>query len=252
MKTITIRTNKGFQTVNGYIVGDFGIHKVGKTWVVTDLATGCKANGTDFTTLKDAKAAGVEEAAKNIATVKSTKAETYKELVKAFKDNAKVNAKANKESEGKKMAKTSKAKASTKKSAPKKSAAKDTNADVIARLERENAELKARLKALEEPEIKGIDKFDVEGYLATRENDKRVTPELVKAFEETGDLNVEVRGKDGWLYVTGTTEDATKSRRDMFKAMGFRWSGTEKAWFLAPYPLASSKRWASKKARATA
>ena len=106
-----------------------------------------------------------------------------------------------------------------------------------------------------------LDTFDVEGYVNTRDNQHRITAELIEAIANTKGLKgvfknsakqvVEFSGSE-WLYVSGETEADTKERKDIFKAMGFKWSAPEKSWVLAPYPIASKKRWANKKARAMA
>ena len=85
--------------------------------------------------------------------------------------------------------------------------------------------------------------------MASRDNTDRITDGLVEALENTDGLVVTRKGEDKWLYVQGKTEADTKERKEIFKAMGFRWSGKECAWFLAPYPLANGKRYAQRKAR---
>lgn len=253
MKDIIVRTNNGLKTVQGYTVKGFGIHKDTKGYTITDLATGMRIIKTPYATLKDAKSVGIEEAEKNLTALKVAKLEAYNELVEAFnKVTNKETAKVEKKGE-KKMAKTTtKAKADTKKSAPKKSAtkAKDNT------LEKENKALKKELEILKKQleeltriEKVNIDTFDVESYLTTRDNTNRITKELVEALENTKGLVVTRKGADEWLYVKGKTEADTKERKEIFKAMGFRWSGKENAWFIAPYPLANGKRYAARKAR---
>lgn len=261
MDTITIRMN-GNKTMNveGHKVKGFGIYKdVKGHWYITDLATGMNVIKTPYATLKDAKSVGLDEAKKNLTNAMVTKPDAYADLVTAFnkimgKDDT---AKDNKESEGKKMAKTNtKAKAEPKKSAPKKSASKAKSAPKDNALEKENKALKKELEILKKQleeltriEKVNIDSFDVEHYMATRDNSDRITPELVEALENTDGLVVTRKGDDKWLYVSGKTEADTKERKEIFKAMGFRWSAPEKAWFIAPYPLRNKKAWGAKKAR---
>ena len=129
-------------------------------------------------------------------------------------------------------------------------------ADKSKALEKENKALKKELEILKKQveeltriEKVTIDTFDVEGYMASRDDGARITPELVEALENTEGLTVTRKGKDEWLYVGGKTEADTKERKDIFKTMGFRWSANENAWFIAPYPLRSKKAWGAKKAR---
>lgn len=253
MENIIIRTNNGIKNVEGYKVKGFGIHKDNKGYTITDLATGMRVIKTPYARLKDAKSVGIAEAEKNLTALKVAKFEAYNELVEAFnkvtnKETEKVEKKG-----AKKMAKTTtKAKADTKKSAPKKSATKANDNT----LEKENKALKKELEILKKQleeltriEKVNIDTFDVESYLTTRDNTNRITKELVEALENTKGLVVTRKGADEWLYVKGKTEADTKERKEIFKAMGFRWSGKENAWFIAPYPLANGKRYAARKAR---
>lgn len=259
MKSITIRTNNGIKNVDGYTVKGFGIHKDNKGYTITDLATGMRVIKTPYATLKDAKSVGIVEAEKNLTALKVAKFEAYNELVEAFN---KVTGKGNVENVEKKGAKkmtkaTTKAKAETKKSAPKKSAPKKSASKAKDNtLEKENKALKKELEILKKQleeltriEKVNIDTFDVEQYLATRDNTNRITKELVEALENTKGLVITRKGADEWLYVQGKTEADTKERKEIFKAMGFRWSGKENAWFIAPYPLANGKRYAARKAR---
>lgn len=225
-----IRERDGFREVSGYVTDDgkYGIdHREGycepnkKFWRITDIATGMSPNGQAYSTRKKAMA-DIEDVDAKMAKIRDSK--RYEEIVNAMNEFKGVKTMKTKET---------KAKANT-----KAKAKKPTQKEIIARLEKENAELKARLESLETPASKGIETFDVEGYLASRDNEHRITPELVKALKETEGLKVETRGKDKWVYVTGET----KPLKDIFKALGFRWSGKETAWFLAPYPLKSPKR----------
>ena len=241
--TFTIRTRKGFDSVEGYITSDglHGIDKRGKAWYITDLASGIALNGVGFPKRKDAEAS-IAELEQTISDKKVRETSNYikacEELNKHLgKEIAKVKA----ESEGKTMAKT-------------------TSKVTKATLEAENKALKAEIEALKKlieqrEELDKavskltIDTFDVEGYMASRDDSARITPELVEALENTEGLTVTRKGKDEWLYVSGKTEADTKERKDIFKAMGFRWSANESAWFIAPYPLRSKKAWGAKKAR---
>ena len=279
MKKFNVMRKQGISSVEGYIFDGFGIHKEGKGWYVTDLATGMIAVKLPYATLKGAKSVGIEEAKKNLTKIKVAKIEVYNEYVNAFN---KAVERINKESEGKKMTKTAKksAKASTKvntkakKESEGKKMAKTTKSNEVEELKKEVEMLKASIEALtnalntpkveskpaeEKPKAKRarkpkvtIDTFDVEAYMSARDNNDRITEELVKALENTKGLNITRKGEDKWLYVKGETEADTKERKDTFKAMGFRWSGKENAWFIAPYPLANGKRWAAKKARKSA
>lgn len=244
---IAVRTNEGIVRVNGYVDRGVGIHRDirnEKEWVVTDLASGLGCFNKHFATRKEAEA-NIEGALKNIENVKGKDPERYEGLVKGFDElTGKSNTNVKTESEGKKMAKTNaKAKASAK-------------ADNNKALEKENKALKKELEILKKQleeltrvEKTSIDTFDVEGYLASRDNGNRITPELVDALENTKGLTVTRKGKDEWLYVSGATEADTRERKDIFKAMGFKWSANENAWFIAPYPLRSKKAWGAKKAR---
>ena len=108
----------------------------------------------------------------------------------------------------------------------------------------------AQVEELTRVEKITIDTFDVEGYVNTRDNQHRITAELIEAIANTKGLKgvfknsakqvVEFSGSE-WLYVSGETEADTKERKDIFKAMGFKWSAPEKSWVLAPYPIASKK-----------
>ena len=252
--TFTIKTRKGFDSVEGYITNDglHGIDKRGKAWYITDLASGIALNGVGFPKRKDAEAS-IAELEQAISNKKVRETSNYikacEELNKHLgKEIAEVKA----DKEGKKMAKTN-----TKAKASKKATAKaDTNKGLEAEIERLKAEIE-RLKGVITdyekalvPEIKGtIDDFDVEGYMSSRDDSARITPELVQALENTEGLVITRKGKDEWLYVSGKTEADTKERKDIFKAMGFRWSANENAWFIAPYPLRSKKAWGAKKAR---
>lgn len=254
---IAVRTNDGIVRVNGYVDRGVGIHRDirnEKEWVVTDLNTGMGCFNKHFATRKEAEA-HIGDALKNLESIMVKRPECYADCVKAFnkltgkKDNAKIN----KESEGKKMAKTNtKAKTSAK-------------ADNNKALEKENKALKKELEILKKQleeltrvEKVNIDSFDVEGYLASRDNMHRITEELVEAIGNTKGLSfvfknakkevVPFSGTE-WIYVSGETEADTKERKDIFKAMSFKWSAPEKAWVLAPYPIRSKKAWGAKKAR---
>lgn len=254
---IAVRTSNGIVMVNGYAVKGIGIHRDirnDKEWVITDLKTGMGCFNKHFATRKDAEA-HIDMALKNLESLMVKRPDCYADCVKAFNKltGNKDNSKANKESEGKKMAKTNtKAKASAK---------VDTNKA----LEKENKALKKELEILKKQveeltrvEKTTLDTFDVEGYLASRDNMHRITDELVDAISNTKGLtfvfknaNKEVVPFSGteWIYVSGETEADTKERKDIFKAMSFKWSAPEKAWVLAPYPLRSKKAWGAKKAR---
>ena len=248
-----IRTRNGFERVSGYITDDgkHGIDKRGgkcdahkQFWYITDIPTGLSFDNQAYKTRKDAIADisrldGVCEARK----LRESKA--YGEAVAKMSEFNGVKS----ESEGKKMTKTNaKAKANTKAKANNNKALEKENKE----LKKELEILKKQIEELTRVEKTTIDNFDVEGYMASRDNNARITAELVEALENTEGLTVTRKGADGWVYVAGKTADDTRTRKDIFKTMGFRWSGKESAWFLAPYPLASGKRWASKKARANA
>lgn len=229
---IDIRTRVGIEKIDAYVEGDFAVHKTpksngcadsGKVWQITHVPSGLGC-GVVVNTRKEAlaKIPQVIEYVGKIDKARLDKAIAEFNEMRGIKTKS-VKAKASKGD--KKMA--------------KKTSKKETQKDVIARLERENAELKARLESLEKPENTGIETFDVEGYMASRDNEHRITPELIKAISKTKGLKVERRGADEWLYVTGDT----KPYKEIFKAMGFRFSGKETAWFLAPYPLKSPKRY---------
>lgn len=251
--TIAIRTNKGIVKVNGYEDRGVGIHRDNlneKEWVITDLATGLGCCREHFATRKEAEA-HIGIALANLESVKAKQTERYADLVRGFnelmgkKDNTNTEIKA--EREGKKMAKTTSKKASAK---------VNTKADNSKAIEKENKALKKEIEILKKQieeltrvEKVNIDSFDVEGYMASREDTNRITAELVEALENTEGLVVTRKGADEWLYVSGKTADDTRKRKDIFKAMGFRWSANESAWFIAPYPLRSKKAWGAKKAR---
>ena len=254
---IEVRTSDGIVKVNGYIDRGVGIHRDirnEKEWVVTDLNSGLGCFNKHFKTRKEAEA-NIDGAIANIESIKANKPDRYAELVEGFNKltGKKVNTEPSKESEGKKMAKTNtKAKATAK-------------ADKSKALEKENKALKKELEILKKQieeltrvEKTSIDTFDVEGYLASRDNMHRITDELVDAISNTKGLtfvfknaNKEVVPFSGteWIYVSGETEADTKERKDIFKAMSFKWSAPEKAWVLAPYPIRSKKAWGAKKAR---
>lgn len=248
---IAVRTNDGIVRVNGYVDRGLGIHRDirnDKEWVVTDLNTGMGCFNKHFATRKEAEA-HIGDALKNLESVMVKRPDCYADCVKAFNKltGKKDNSKANTESEGKKMANTNtKAKAS----------AKTAKADNNKALEKENKALKKELEILKKQldeltrvEKVNIDSFDVEGYLASRDNTNRITPELVEAIANTEGLSVSREGKDEWLFVRGESEEATRSRKDIFRAMSFKWSPNHNAWILAPYPLRSKKAWGAKKAR---
>lgn len=228
----------GFQSVNGYITedGKHGIDKRNNAWHLTDIATGIALSGESYKTRNSA--IGDIARAESVITQRACReSERYSKAVAELNKFKGVDT----ESEVKKMAK-----ANT--TAPKRNNYKKQNEE----LKREIEILKKQIEELGRVEKTTIDTFDVEGYLNTRDNSARITPELVEALENTEGLTVARKGKDEWLYVSGKTADDTKNRKDIFKAMGFRWSGKENAWFIAPYPLANGKRWASKKAKANA
>lgn len=256
---IVIRTLKGVAKVEGYVDRGVGIHRVGGnpkgSWTITDLATGMGASRDNYKTRKDAVGA-IDDALKEIEQFKVKRPECYADYVKAFNklSGKKVNTKSNTESEGKKMANKTNTKA--------KASAKADNSKA---LEKENKALKKELEILKKQieeltrvEKTSIDTFDVERYMASRDNMHRITEELVEAIGNTKGLkfvfknaNKEVVPFSGteWLYVSGETEADTKERKDIFKAMSFKWSAPEKAWVLAPYPIRSKKAWGAKKAR---
>lgn len=265
-----IKNRDGFEKVTGYVTedGKYGIDKRNGTcqpskqfWYITDIPTGLAVDGNAYTTRKDA-VADIERLEALCKTRKLRETKGYQDAI------TKLN-----EFKGIKEAKTMAKK--TNKSEKANAKAKANKPNETARLEGENTALrkeiellKAQIEALqpkaEKPKATAkkptekttpkatIDEFDVAKYLEARDNKARITPELVEAFENTADLKVERKGSDEWLYITGKTEEATRSRREIFKALGMRWSGKQNAWFLAPYPLANGKRWAAKKARATA
>lgn len=248
---IEVRTSDGIVKVNGYVNGGVGIHRDirnNKEWVVTDLNSGLGCFNKHFKTRKEAET-NIEGAIANIEGIKAKNPDRYGELVEGFNKltGKKVNTKANTESEGKKMAKTNTTKAKAVKPETK-AQLKELNEA----LKREIEILKKQIESFESAvkvESITIDTFDVEGYMASRDDSNRITPELVEAFENTKGLTVIRKGKDEWLYIKGETEADTKERKDIFKAMGFRWSANENAWFIAPYPLRSKKAWGAKKAR---
>ena len=267
-----IRRQQGFEKVTGYVTedGKYGIDKrKGECqpnkdfWYITDIPTGLLMDSNAFTTRK-AAVADIARLDALCTDKKLRETAKYKDALAELNEFKGIKT----ESEDKKMAKTNK-------SAKANAKAKANKPNETARLEGENVALrkeiemlKAQIQALqpkaEKPKAKAvkptkkttpkatIDTFDVAKYLESRDNSARVTPELVKAFENTDDLKIEIRGADGWLYVTGKTIESTKSRMDIFKALGMRFSGREKAWYLAPYPLRSRKSWSAKKARAGA
>ena len=247
---IEIMTKNGIAKVDGYVIDDtFAVTKsaTGKTWCVTDIASGLTASRVGYNTRKEA-IASVPEAYKSLNRLMTEKPENYANAVNKF----------NELKEGKTMKKTSKATKTAKASKTAKTSKKPTQKEIIAKLEKENAELKERIKSLETPEIKGIEAFDIEGYMATRDNSARITPELIKALQETEGLKVEFHAKGGkvvkkftgteWLYVKGDT----RPLKEIFNALKFRFSGKETAWFLAPYPIRNGAKYAAKKAMATA
>ena len=238
-----IRTNKGFQSVEGYITNDsmHGIDKRNNAWYLTELATGYSFDSTAYKSRKDAF---VDiERVENVVNARGLRdSEDYKKAVEELKKFKGVDT----ESEGKEMAKTN-TKAKAKADTNNKALEKENKA-----LKKELEILKKQIEELTRVEKTTIDTFDVEGYLASRDNSARITDELVAALENTEGLTVSRKGKDAWLYVSGATEADTKERKDIFKAMGFKWSAPEKSWFIAPYPLRSKKAWGAKKARATA
>lgn len=248
---VEVRTSDGIVKVDGYVNGDFGIHRDirnNKEWVVTDLNSGLGCFNKHFKTRKEAEA-NIEGAIANIESIKAKNPDRYAELVEGFNKltGKKVNTKANTESEGKKMAKTNTTKA-------KRNNYKAENEA----LKKELEILKKQIEELTRVEKTSIDTFDVEGYMASRDNMHRITDELVEAIGNTKGLkfvfknaNKEIVPFSGteWLYVSGETEADTKERKDIFKAMSFKWSAPEKAWVLAPYPIRSKKAWGAKKAR---
>lgn len=239
---IAIKNGKGFENVEGYITADgkYGLVKHGKVWNITDIPTGLALSGAVFKTRKEA--IGDIARAEEVITSRGVReTEAYKRAVKELKKFKGVV----EESEVKKMAKTNTAKAEPK-------AKRNNYKKQVEELKKEIEILKKQIERTAEVEKITIDTFDVEGYLNTRDNSARITTALVEALENTEGLTVTRKGKDEWLYVSGKTAEDTKNRKDIFKAMGFRWSGKESAWFIAPYPLANGKRWANKKARANA
>ena len=250
---ITIRLNDGIAKVNGYVDRGVGIHRDyrnDKEWVITDLRTGMGCFNKHFATRKEAEA-NIEGALKNLENIKVRRPDCYEDCVKAFNKmtGKKANTEVKTDKGDKKMAKTNtKAKAKANAKADNSKALENENKA----LKKELEILKKQLEELTRVEKVNIDSFDVEGYMASRDNNARITPELVEALENTEGLVVTRKGKDEWLYVSGKTEADTKDRKDIFKAMGFRFSANDKAWFLAPYPLRSMKSWGAKKARKAA
>ena len=233
---ITIKTNNGFENVEGYITADgkHGLIKRNGVWNITDIPTGIALSGAVFKTRK----AAIEDIARaeKVITERGLRdTEQYKKAVKELNNHKGI-----KESEVKKMAKTN---TNTEGKAKRNNYKKQ-----VEELKKEIEILKKQIEKASEVEKPTIDTFDVEAYLSTRDNSSRITKELIEALDNTSDLDLVFKGKDGWLYVSGNT----KERKDIFKAMGFRWSGKESAWFIAPYPLANGKRWANKKAKAMA
>jgi hypothetical protein len=255
-----VRSTAGFEVVEGYVTDDgrYGIDKRKGTcqpnkefWYLSDVPSGLALDGSGYKTRKAAEAAieGIEE---RITQGKLRESDKYKARVEEINEYKKSNGIKETAEEDKKMAKQ------TRTNTDKVKAMESKVLDASKTIEQQRAEiaqLKAKIKELEklvkeygdiidslredeaEPEIKGIDAFDIEGYMATRDNTNRITDELVKAFEETEGLKVERRGKDGWLYITGETEDDTRSRKDIFNALHMRWSGKQGAWFMTPYPV---------------
>ena len=235
-----IRTGEGFVGVEGYITADglHGIDKRDNAWHLTDIPTGIALSGTSYKTRKSA----IEDISRAESVITARGCRDNEKYAKAVAELNKFKG-VDKESEVKKMAKTNtKAKADT--TAPKRTNYKKQNEE----LKREIERLKKQIEGLTKVEKTNIDSFDVEAYMASRDNTNRITEALVEALKNTEGLVVTLKGSDNWLYVSGKTADGTKSRKDIFKTMGFRWSGKENAWFLAPYPLANGKRWAAKKA----
>lgn len=93
----------------------------------------------------------------------------------------------------------------------------------------QEADAEAEAEAEEPEEIKGIEVFDVEGYLEEVEDaEDRITDELIEALNETDGVTAELIGT--WLWVTGNT----KEHKEILKSLGFRWSGKKQAWYMAP------------------
>ena len=283
---LNIRTNDGIKEVNGYVISkDFGMVKRGDGYGITDLKTGYNLSTVPYATMKDALKGGIDEAKKKIAHYTMAKPEAYNDLVIAFskatnKEVEEVKAKNEAKKGGAKMKKTAKktAKANTTK---KNAKVEKVEVNQVEALTKEVEALKAMIEELtkakveakpekvEKPKAKKtakakttIDTFNVDEYMKTRDNTARITSELIEALKNTKGLKIEYHAKDKkvvkkfsgteWIYVKGNTEEDTKARKEIFKAMGFRWSGVDKAWYLAPHPLANGKRWASKKAKAVA
>lgn len=249
-QVIRIRLQDKVVEVNGYVDRGVGIHRDfrnEKEWVITDLATGMGCYNKHFATRKEAEA-HVEGALINLENIKIKRPECYEDCVKAFnkltgKSN-KANTEVKTEKGEKKMAKTNTSKKATAKVDTNKALEDENKA-----LKKEIEILKKQIEGLTKVEKINIDTFDVDGYMASRDDSNRITEALVEALENTEGLVITRKGKDNWLYVGGKTEDDTRSRKDIFKAMGFRFSANEKAWFLAPYPLRSMKSWGAKKAK---
>lgn len=257
--SFVIRERDGFKSVEGYLseCGLYGVDKRNGTcqpnkqfWYVTDLASGLGIDGQAYSTRKEAVEA-IDRVGR-IVTEKGLREKpkyikACEELNKYLKDINKANTEVKTAKGEKKMAKTNTTKAKAVKPETK-AQLKELNEA----LKREIEVLKAQIESFESAvkvENITIDTFDVEGYMASRDDSARITPELVEALENTKGLTVTRKGKDEWLYVSGATEADTKERKDIFKAMGFRWSANENAWFIAPYPLRSKKAWGAKKAR---
>ena len=240
---ITIRTNEGFKNVEGYITADgkHGLIKHGNAWNITDIPTGIALSGAMFKTRK----AAIEDIARaeKVITERGLRdTEQYKKAVKELSNHKGI-----KESEVKKMAKTNT------ESKVKRNNYKKQNEE----LKKEIEILKKQIEEMGKVEKTNIDTFNIEDYMASRDNLHRITPELIEALENTKGLRIEFRNSNKevvpfsgteWLYVFGETEADTKERKDMFKAMSFKFSA-EKAWVLAPYPIRSKKAWGAKKAR---
>lgn len=251
--SFVIRERNGFKSVEGYLseCGQYGIDKRNgvcqpnkQFWYITDLATGLGIDGQAYTTRKEA----VE------AIDRLDKAVTEKglrEKPKYIKACEELNEYLSKDIKASTEVKTDKGE--TKMTTKKDS--KETKAqlkELNEALKKEIEILKAQIESFENAvkvEKVTIDTFDVEAYMASRDDTARITPELVEALENTKGLTVSRKGKDEWLYVKGESENDTRERKDIFKTMGFRWSANENAWFIAPYPLRSKKAWGAKKAR---
>lgn len=238
-----IKTREGFERVEGYITDDgkHGIHNRDKAWYITDIPTGIALQGVGFAKRKEAEAS-IKELEQAVKSKKIRESAKYKDAVKELKDymgNSKSEVKT--ESEDKTMA--------TKTNTTK---AKRTNykAENEA-LKKEIEILKKQIEGLTRVEVEKttLDTFDVEGYLSKRDDTNRITSELVEAITNTKGLSATREGKDEWLFVRGDSEEATKSRKDIFKAMSFKWSPNHNAWILAPYPIRSKKAWGARKAR---